>query len=151
MVKVIGSSGKIVEVKIIGIKETIARLKRLGENITSNADKQIVSDGARVARAVQSSIMGNEDEKRSVKTGTFANSITVEKKGKGEVIVKPKNISYLNGIPVSTVALWLEEGTSTGAPVNSPGRGHFRNTVKRMKPKIKSSMELVVQKATKSF
>ena len=146
MVKIVGSSGKAVEIKITGIKETIERLKKLGENISSNVDKQVVSDGARVAKGVQSSIMGNEDERKSVNTGTFANSITVEKKGKGEVVVKPKNISYPNGIPVSTVALWLEEGTTV-----EPPRPHFGNTVKRMKPKIKSSMELVVQKATKSF
>lgn len=146
MVNVRGSSGKNVSIQIVGIKETIERLKSLGIKIENRVDKQVVSDGARVARGVQESIMGQHDEKKSVDTGTFAKSITVEKKGKGEVVVKPKNISYPNGIPVSQVAVWLEEGTTV-----EPPRPHFRGTMKRMQPKIKSNMETVVHKATKEF
>ncbi|MDO8623459.1 MAG: hypothetical protein Q7R52_04385 [archaeon] len=146
MVSVRSSSGKNVEVKITGIKETIERLKKLGMNLDNKIEKQIVSDGAKVAQEVQMSIAGKRDEKKSVDTGVFANSITVEKKNKGEVIVKPRNISYMNGTPVSLVALWMEEGTTNINP-----RGHFRGSVKRMKPKIKSSMELVVKGEVRKF
>ena len=137
MVKIKGSSGKIVDIQVLGISAVMDRIRRAGIEIERGADAGVVKAGAYVEEEVKESIMGRRVEVKSVDTGRLGNSIEFNKTGKAEGIVAPKGDTYPGtGITTKDTALWMEYGTS-----KIPKRSHFGNTEARTKGKVKDMIE----------
>jgi hypothetical protein len=127
MVSVIGTRGKSVQVEVLGINAVVNRLRLAGKQIETGAELGLARAGTYVGEEVQSSIMGNRAEPKSVDTGKFANSINVRFRKKDEIEIYPKDVDY---------AVYLEYGTSRiGA------RRHFKNTESRTKSKVKDIIQ----------
>lgn len=121
MVSVIGTTGRLVNVNIIGMAEMIATIRARNLDIIENSDLNAAKGANLVAQEVQESIIGNRGEPRSVDTGRFANSIGVEKLANAEYLVF-SNVEH---------SKFLEFGTS-----RIMARRHFRNTIQRNQDKI---------------
>ena len=132
MVRVTGSSGKIVEVDITGVTEVAKRLRLQRKRIENATDRGVILAGAFIEDEVKESIAGLRTEPRSVDTGRLGNSIQFTKIGKAVGVVKPKKVRYPGGGNTQQVATLLEFGTS-----RIPPRRHFRNTEKRNKKKVR--------------
>ena len=144
MVKVASSSGKgFVNVEITGINEDLMRLRRIGKDVENEVDLTVVKLGAFAKEEVQESIIGNRAEPKSVDTGMFGNAIEVNKIETAHVVIEPGNARYPGGQSVKDVAKYLEYGTSKISP-----RQHFRNTEKRVKPKVIEEIQKAVKKGT---
>lgn len=133
MVRVLGSSGKAVQVEITGFAEVERRLRLANKHIENAADLAVVKAGAFIEDEVKESIIGRRAEPRSVDTGRLGNSIQFNKTKKAEGVVKAKKNRYPQGnVNTQDVATFLEYGTSS-----IPPRKHFRNTAKRNEKKVK--------------
>ena len=125
MVQIVGSKGG-VQIEIKGVSEVLTRLRKLGKDIKQGSDVGAFLAANMIQNEVQESIIGNRAEPRSVATGRFANSITLNKLKDSEFIVFT-DVEY---------AKYLEYGTSSLQP-----RSHFRNTLFRNQKKIKEIIE----------
>ena len=133
MVKITGSSGKTVDVEIRGVAEVIEELRRINRDIKDDLQLTTVRMGTFMEEEVKDSILGNRAEKKSVDTGTLANSIKVSFPGEYTAVVKPERKSYSKGgTSTVQVAGFLEYGTTRITP-----RRHFRNSESRNKSKIR--------------
>ena len=128
------SKEEFVTVHVKGIADVQMRFFRMGIRIPAGIDPILVRASNYVQRELQSSIIGTRGEVKSVDTGTFANSIQVDRVGKMHYKVLPEG-HYPNGTPVSKIASILEYGT-----MHIIERRHFRNTKARTEPII---LELV--------
>lgn len=128
--KTVGSSGKVVEIEIKGISEVVDLLRRKGEEIQDKVDMKMVQAANMLQQEIQESIIGNRLEPKSVDTGNFANSISVNKLQKNE---------YEVFTPVE-YAKYLEYGTSKIDP-----RMHFRNSLARNQDRILSILKQSLQ------
>src|SRR5436190_640937 len=133
MASVSSSSGGFVTVQIKGIADTLANLRRAGEEIRTKSDLAVAKFANLVNQEVQESIAGNRAEPKSVDTGQLANSIEALPLNKMEYIVEPRSETYPNGQTTIEVANFMEYGTSRGVDA----RWHFRNTRDRMLPFFK--------------
>lgn len=132
MVRVRGSSGKLVNVNITGIAETKKMLEAKKREILKDTDLALLQASNFVQQEVQESMLGNRAEKKSVDSGLLANSISV-KKEKNSVIIFPDRKKYPNSMSnTEDVAKFLEFGTS-----KLPSRHHFKNTRLRTESKVK--------------
>ena len=136
MVSVKGSSGKLVDVQMLGIGEVVRMLRSKGQDITRGADLGVVKAGAYIVDEVKESIIGNRAEHKSVDTGTFANSIEFKKTGEAQGIVKSNPQTY-PGTSTSTadVAKFLEKD-----------RQHFANTRERTRNEVKEIIKKEIKK-----
>ena len=144
MVGVTGRTGKVVDIEILGLSETMRMLRAKGKQIALGADFGVVKAGTFIQEEVKESIMGNRVEHKSVTTGQFANSIEFEKTGKAQGVVKPKKETY-PGTSTTTedVATIIEYSDKIkGGP-----RRHFRNTKTRNQDKVESIIESEIKKA----
>jgi len=133
LVKVTSSSGKNVNVEILGIAETMRNIQFKQKKLIDSTQIEIVQAANLLNQELQESIVGNRAEAKSVETGKFGNSIETEMINTTEYVIQPKNIRYSNStMTTRDIAKFMEYGTSKGiAP-----RHHFRNTRLRMRPKI---------------
>ena len=146
MVQVKSSSGNFVSIQLIGVEKVRDKLKKLEMDIHSAKNDQLIKNATLYAREVQQSIMGARNETKSVDTGKFANSITITKKGKDEIVVEPRALRYTSGVNTQQVSTWLEYGTSKITP-----RRHFRNTAARIKPQVIDNFKKAVSQITARF
>ena len=131
MTQVISSKGGIVQVEIKGISEVLDRIRKLGQDIKQGADVGTALAGNFIQNEVQESIVGNRAEPKSVATGRFANSITLDKL-QDAVYKIYTDVEY---------AKFLEFGTSKMAP-----RMHFRNTKFRNEKKVKEIIQTEIDR-----
>ena len=127
MVNVKGSSGKIVNVQILGLSETIRMLRAAGHNIKFGGDSGVIKAGVFIAEEVKEAIAGNRPNisVKSVDTGLLANSIQFQKISDGVGVVKSNPTSYPDSnVTTADVAVFMEYGTSK----NPVPRLHFTNT-----------------------
>lgn len=105
-----------IKIQVLGVPEVINWLKDSQKNIDNAADEGITKAGDFVKDKLQSSIVGDEGETRSVDTGAFLASITNTK-------IKPmeNEIGTILDYPI-----YLEYGT-----IYIPERRHFTNTAFR--------------------
>jgi hypothetical protein len=129
-----------IEIKVIA--EVIDRIRQMGQDIKQGVDVATLQGANLIQGEVQESIDGNRAEPRSVSTGTFGNSIVVDKVQDAEYKIYPSNETYPNGTTVEEVALMLEYGTSRISP-----RRHFGNTVDRNQLKVIEMVDLEIKKA----
>lgn len=115
------SSGGTVKVEVKGIFEARKAILKKGKMIIDGKDTKVFQAANLIQQEIQESIIGNRVEPKSVDTGNFANSITVEKK---------KDLEYSVYTDVE-YAKFLEYGTSKMEP-----RMHFRNSLSRNKNKV---------------
>lgn len=120
MVKIASSSGGFVDVEIKGVAEAIRLIRNKGKDILDGTDKNTFQAANMMQQEIQESIAGNRAEEKSVDTGRFANSISIEKIKDNEYLVYT-DVEY---------AKHLEYGTIYIFP-----RMHFRNSVNRNKDK----------------
>lgn len=135
MVQVDSSKGGAVQVQIIGVSDAINNIRKLGQEIKTKVEVEMVRNAAWIAEEVQQSIMGNRAEIKSVLTGAFANSIVVDKKGDNEFEVHANNIPY---------DIFLEYGTS-----KMQARNHFRNTQARVMSIVQENIQKAVNEVIK--
>lgn len=133
MVKVVGSSGKLITIELLGIREVVDRILKAGQEIKLGRDLGLVRAGALMEEEVKESIAGNRAEPESVDTGLFANSIEFQKISDGVGAVK-SNTKVYPGTDITTtdIAILMEYGTSKISP-----RSHFRNSTTRNQEKVK--------------
>lgn len=133
MVRVEGSTGEFVEVTIIGINDTMQRLRRIGLVAIKKAEIAMAQVANLTAQEVQESIIGNRGEERSVRTGRFGST----------VIAEPVNTLEYNVRNLAEVYPESKQGTTTAdvARFMEKKRHHFRNTKNRMAPKIQDKFE----------
>lgn len=120
MVKVESSSGGFVKVEIKGVSEAMRKIIEKGKEIKDGKDAKTFQAANFIQQEIQESIIGNRTETKSVDTGNFANSISIDK-------LADLRYSVYTNVPY---AKFLEYGTVFMAP-----RMHFRNTVNRVKDK----------------
>ena len=118
--KVQGTNG-IVEINIKGISEALQMIRAKGQDIKDGTDAKTSQAANFLQQEIQESIIGKRTEERSVDTGNFANSISMDKLGDLSYVVYT-DLDY---------AKFLEYGTS-----RLPARNHFRNSVARNQQKI---------------
>lgn len=116
-----------VSIEVKGVKKALKKLNLKKKGIFNAADSAIKRSAFMVEGEVKESIAGRRAELRSVDTGLFKSSIHTFKK-------KPLEAEVRDGV---SYGVFLEYGTSRGI---SPRR-HFRNSLKRMEPKIKKEIE----------
>ena len=111
--KVIGSTGKAVEIEILNLTEILSYLHELGFIPTDKAGAYLIQAGQFVQNELQASILGERDEPRSVRTGRLANSIVVEPlqiEGHYAVKIKASDLSfYPEGLSTADVLKLLAE------------------------------------------
>ena len=142
MVKVLGSRGSTVQVEMKGARQAIDFLRRKGKDVFDGADVGAFRGATFILSEVQESIIGNRLDvaPKSVESGRFANSITIDKIAKAHYKVFPRRIRYPGtNITTADVAKFLEFGTSK----NPFPRPHFGNTAK--KARNKRLVKLAVQ------
>ena len=120
MVKVESSSGGFVKVEVKGVSEAMRKIMEKGKEIKDGKDAKTFQAANFIQQEIQESIIGNRTETKSVDTGNFANSISIDK-------LADLRYSVYTNVPY---AKFLEYGTVFMAP-----RMHFRNTVNRVKDK----------------
>ena len=128
MVQVSSSTGGFVNVEIKGIAEAIRKIREKGKDILNGTDSNTFQAANFIQQEIQESIIGNRNEMKSVDTGNFANSITIDK-------LKDLNYSIYTDVEYSK---FLEYGTSKLMP-----RMHFRNSVNRNKAR---AIEIIKKK-----
>jgi len=120
--------------RIEGAEKAQNWLQKIIFKIFKNTDEGVV-EGANILKdEIEASIAGKRSEPRSVKTGRFLNSISVNKTGKTQAEVA-SDVDY---------SMFLEYGT-----IYIPERRHFRNSLKRKEKKIIKKMKEKVEDATK--
>ena len=129
-----GSKGALVSYDIEGIRDTFEHLQRIGAKIETNVDVALVQSANLIQQEVKESIVGNRSEPKSVQTGRFLNSITINK-------IKPKELEVGTDVDY---AKYLEYGTS-----RQPARKHFANTVLRNQSKVKEVINQAIKEAEK--
>ena len=117
----IRSKTAFVNVEIKGVAEAIQRIREKGQDIIDGKDAKTFQAANFLQQEIQESIIGNRSEVKSVDTGNFANSISVE---------KLKELMYRIFTNVE-YAQFLEYGTIYMYP-----RYHFRNSLNRNHKKI---------------
>ena len=137
MVRVRGSTGKVVDIQVLGIAEVHRRIRKAGMDIKEGEDLGVVKAGGFVEEELKESIMGHRDEPRSVMTGLFANSIEFIKLRDGEGIVKPISKSYPNSNMTTDKVAAILEGK----------RKHFENTKSRTKDEVKDIIQDAIKRA----
>jgi len=143
MVSVKGSSGKSVNVQILGIGGVVGMLRSKGQDITRGADLGVAKAGAYIVDEVKESIIGNRAEHKSVDTGTFANSIEFKKTGEAQGVVEPALKIYPGGQTTKEIALLMEYSKS----ISAGPRRHFGNTKIRNQETVKD----IIKKEIKSI
>lgn len=121
MVQIESSSGGFVTVEIKGIAEAINAIRSKGKDIVDGKDAKTLQASNFLQQEIQESITGKRAEEKSVDTGNFANSISLEK-------IKDRVYSIYTDVEY---AQYLEYGTTHINP-----RMHFRNSLNRNKQKI---------------
>lgn len=124
------SKNQFVRVEVLGVAEVMRQLNAAGKLIEQGADRGLARAATYVKDELQESIMGDRDEVKSVDTGQFANSITVDKNDDGSYKIFPDG-EYPNGTSVEDVAKFLEYGTD-----RIQERRHFRNTKDRTESRV---------------
>jgi HK97 gp10 family phage protein len=112
-----------VNVEIKGVAEAMRKIMEKGKMIKDGTDAKLFQAANMLQQEIQESIIGNRAEVKSVDTGNFANSITVQKLADLKYSVET-DVEY---------SKFLEYGTS-----KMPARYHFRNSVSRNTDKINS-------------
>ena len=116
-------------VKVLGVKKTIAQLARKKDSVDDGVSKAMRMVALNEEKEVKSSIAGQRAEPKSVDTGRFLNSI----RGKSGNTYAEVNST----VPYSW---YLEMGTSKiGA------RHHFQNTLARDKKKIEGYLREAIR------
>lgn len=116
---------------IIDIKaeETLKFLKNLPKEKMQKADRELVNQAVATQNEVKNSIRGELQEPRSVDTGRFLSSVSLEiQKEQAKVFTE---LEY---------AKFLEYGTTS-----IESRKHFTNSATRMRPKIVEAVKQVVK------
>ena len=144
MVKVKSSSGGFVNVKVKGIAQARHFLLTKEKDIKDGADAGVFQAANFVQQEVQEDIIGNRaGATKSVDTGRFGNSISVDKLRKSVYKVFPLKSTY-PGTHTTTedVARILEFGTSRIAP-----RRHFGRTRDRTRVAVRKIVDKEVNLA----
>ena len=125
MVNVVSSMNRsdtaLVNVEVKGVAEAMRMIMAKGKMIMNGKDAKTFQAANFLQQEVQESVIGNRAEPKSVDTGNFANSITVQKEADLIYSVET-DLEY---------AKFLEYGT-----INIDARNHFRNSLARNKEKI---------------
>ena len=130
---VVGGTG----VKIFGVNEVVKALTKYNRDL-NNANNFAVGRAALLYESeVKQSISGRSSEKRSVDTGRFLSSVTSSKMNASSWRVA-SDVEYAN---------YLEYGSRT----TGPARNHFRNSIKRARPKINKLFAEALKKAGIKF
>ena len=135
MVKAVSSKGGFVNIELVNLAATMAFIRAKSMSIKDGADVGCLRAAVYVGEEVQESIMGNRPETKSVLTGRFANSITVNKIKDAEYVVFPEKTTY-PGTRTTTqdVAGFMEKK-----------RKHFRNTQARTKLKVRQAINEAIK------
>lgn len=145
MVRVTGSRGA-VDVQVKGVAEAMRFLRRKKVDIKDGADAGTFQAANFVQQEVQEDIIGRRRRGiKSVDTGRFGNSITVDKLRNGEYKVFPLNSTYPNGQTVEEVSKILEYGTS----ISMGPRRHFGATKDRTRDAVRKIIGKEVNLSTK--
>ena len=131
MVKIVSSKGGTVQIEIKGISEVLQRIRKLGQDIKQGSDVGVALAGNFLQQEIQESIIGNRAEVKSVATGRFANSITLNK-------IKDSEYKVFTDVEY---AKYLEFGTSFLLP-----RRHFQNSLFRNQQKIKEIIDIEIKR-----
>ena len=142
MVRVKGSKGKKPNVEIKGLAESKRFLNQKGKDIENALEGEVFRNANFLQQEVQESIVGNRAEPKSVDSGKFANSISLDKLGPLTFKIYPQRRTYTGGTTTSDVAVLLEFGTTKIQP-----RRHFRNSTARNKPKIVKNIKSAINRA----
>ncbi len=137
MVRIRGSTGKIVDIQVLGIAEVHRRIRKAGMDIKDGADLGVVKAGGFVEEELKESIMGRRDEPRSVMTGNFANSIEFRKIRDSEGVVEATSRPYPNSDMTTDKVAAILEGK----------RKHFENTRSRTKDKVRDIVQEQIKRA----
>ena len=133
-IRVIGTTGKLVTIEVLGIAEVIRRIREAGQTIKDSADLGVVQAGGYVEEELKESIGGTRVIPQAVDTGLLANSIQFFKTGYGLGVVKSNPTNYPNSnVSTKDTAIFVEYGT-TKYPFPRP---HFSNTADRTKDEVK--------------
>jgi len=142
MVQVKSSAGGMVQVEILGIGEVMRMIQAKEQQIKAGADFGVVRAGTFIQEEVKESIMGNRAEKKSVRSGNFANSVEFVKTGDAQGVVKPQRKSYPDSTATTVdVAMFMEYGTSKWPHP----RRHFGNTKVRNEKNIRDIINNEIQ------
>ena len=140
MVKVLSSKGGFVQIEMKGAAQAIAFLRKKGKDVFDGADVGTFRAATFILSEVQESIIGNRPgiAPKSVATGLFGNSITIDKIENAVYKVFPRRLKYPDtNITTDEVATLLEFGSR-----GRPPRPHFGNTIKHGPNKIKIKKEI---------
>lgn len=116
MVQVASSKGGLISIEIKGVSETIRRIRQSAQDVHDGMDLGVFQASTVYLGEVQESAIGNRAEPKSVRTGTFANTIDILKLGESSYQVFSA-VKY---------SIYLEYGTTKISP-----RRHFRNSLDR--------------------
>ena len=142
MVSITGTRGKAVQVQLLGINETLTYLRLKGMEIKSKSDLGVAKAATFVRDEVKESIIGNRGLPKTVDTGTFANSITAERKSVGVWEVKPRRVTYPRGnTTTEDIATFFEYGTT-----KIKARPHFGKTREDTRDEVTSIIKKEVRK-----
>ena len=133
-IKVTGTSGKAIQIQVLGIGEVMRRLRQANLRVKDSADLGVVQAGAFVEEEVKESIGGHRAEHQSVESGLFCNSIQFFKTGYATGIVKSDPRRYPKGNKTTEDIAKLMEFSPriAGGP-----RRHFQNTLSRTRGRIR--------------
>jgi len=150
MVKVPSSKGGFVQIEMKGAKQLAEFIRKKRKDIFDGADVGAFRGATFILSEVQESIIGNRPgiSPKSVATGLFGNSISVDKMGHAVYKVFPRRLKYPGqNATTADVAKFLEYGTSK----NPFPRPHFGNTAKNGKNKrvVKLAVQEAIQKKLK--
>lgn len=128
MVQVPSSRGGMISVNILGINNVIRNLAAAKIKIETKTELELVKNANLVQQEVQESIVGNRAEPKSVDTGEFANSISIDASN-----LKKDSISVYSDVVQAKI---MEYGTSKLSP-----RRHFRNTKARVEKDVVNNLK----------
>lgn len=130
-----GTYGNIVQYEVLGVAEAIRIISQTSQQIKDGMDLGVFQGAVFVQEEIKESIAGNRGETRSVDTGRFLNSVSLQKISDGVYEVFT-DVEY---------APDLEYGNSKGMEP----RRHFGNTASRTQKKVHDNVKIAVQRAAK--
>ncbi len=143
MAKVRGSKG-LVDIKLINMSNVLRFLRKKGKDIKDGSDLGTFRAANFVQEEVQQSILGRRAESKSVASGRFASSVSLNKIKDSQYLVFPRKTRYPGGQTTEKVAEILEFGTSRISP-----RRHFENTKNRTKDKVRKEIKRAINASSK--
>jgi len=143
---------------------------RMALKLAGDLRSQIYQQGIDMAplspRYLRRKIRLGLDDRILIATGTYVNNIRVRKDERGRYVVSPGSRTEVNGVPLDTLASWLEFGTrNDDGSVRMPARPHWRpvwnnflekqpewrkEIVKKVSPELAREIRKAIREASNS-